>query len=98
MESRGDQNNGLYPALIGIFVLVLAMTVLFNAGQLAEVAADGTKEPQKITVPPVPADASAPRKRATLRRRVTKVARAEQPLADSQPRVLSQQPAQIFTW
>jgi hypothetical protein len=42
MEWSEDQNNSLYPALIGIFALVLAMTAFFNTNQLAEVAAAGT--------------------------------------------------------
>jgi hypothetical protein len=98
MEWSGDQNNSLYPALIGIFVLVLAMTMVFNAGQLAEVAAEGTKEPPKIMVPPVPAETRAPRKRAMARRRVTKIARVEQEPADMPPKVLSQQTAQVAAW
>lgn len=98
MEGSGDQNTSLYPALIGIFVLVLAMTMLFNAGQLAEVAAESIKEPQRITAPPVPAETRAPRKRAMARRRVTKIARVEHEPADSQPKVLSQQTAQMFVW
>jgi hypothetical protein len=51
MEWSEDQNNSVYPALIGIVALVLMMTVFFNAGQLAEVAAAGTQEPHRITVP-----------------------------------------------
>ena len=98
MEWSGDQNNSLYPALIGIFILVLAMTMLFNAGQLAEVAAEGTKEPPKIAVPPAPTETRAPRKRAMARHRVNKAARVEQAPADLQPKVLSQQPAQVAAW
>jgi hypothetical protein len=45
-----EPENSLYPALIGIVALVLAMTALFNAGHLAEVAAAGG-ESHNVMVP-----------------------------------------------